>query len=59
MRREVGHFYMRQMARNRRNSYYEFAIVDGHRQRALGRAERAIADWKAIGSSDSRRLPAM
>jgi diguanylate cyclase (GGDEF)-like protein/PAS domain S-box-containing protein len=39
MRREVEHFYLRQVARNRKSSYYEFAIVDAHgRERWVGQS---------------------
>jgi PAS domain S-box-containing protein len=49
MRREVSHFYMRQMARNRRNSYYEFAIVDGHgRERWVGQNVQLLTEGDRI-----------
>lgn len=45
MRREVGHFYMRQMARSRKTSYYEFAIVDGHgRERWIGQNVQLLTE---------------
>ena len=49
MRREVGHFYMRQMARSRKTSYYEFAIVDGHgRERWIGQNVQLLADGNQL-----------
>ena len=43
MRREVERFYLRQVARNRRSSYYEFAVVDGHgRERWVGQSVQIL-----------------
>ncbi len=64
MRREVGHFYMRQMARGRKTSYYEFAIVDGHgRERWIGQNVQLLADgnqligFQAIARDITERKP--
>ncbi len=44
MRREVEHFYLRQNARNRKTSYYELPIVDGHgRERWIGLNAQVLA----------------
>jgi len=49
MRREVGHFYMRQMARSRKTSYYEFAIVDGHgRERWIGQNVQLLTEGNKL-----------
>lgn len=43
-RKEAARFYMRQFARKRENSYYEFPVVDGHgRERWLGQNAQPIA----------------
>ena len=45
MRREVEHFYLRQNARNRKTSYYEFPIVDGHgRERWIGQNVQVLTE---------------
>lgn len=49
MRREVEHFYLRQAARNRKSSYYEFPIVDGHgRERWVGLNAQVLTEGKKI-----------
>jgi diguanylate cyclase (GGDEF)-like protein/PAS domain S-box-containing protein len=48
MRREVEHFYLRQTARNRKNSYFEFPIVDGHgRERWIGQSVQTLTEGSA------------
>lgn len=43
-RKEAARFYLRQFARKRENSYYEFPVVDGHgRERWLGQNAQPIA----------------
>lgn len=43
-RKEAARFYLRQFARKRENSYYEFPVVDGHgRERWLGQSVQLIA----------------
>ena len=51
MRRDVEHFYLRQTARNRKSSYYEFPIVDGHgRERWIGQNVQVLTnDGKIVG----------
>ncbi len=45
MRREVEHFYLRQTARNRKSSYFEFPVVDGHgRERWIGQNVQTLTD---------------
>ncbi len=49
MRREVERFYLRQTARNRRNSYYEFPILDGHgRERWIGLNAQILSEGDEI-----------
>jgi len=49
MRREVEHFYLRQTARNRKSSYYEFPILDGHgRERWIGQNVQVLAEGNRI-----------
>ena len=49
MRREVERFYMRQTARNRKSSYYEFAIVDGHgRERWIGQNVQMLTEGDVV-----------
>ena len=43
-RKEVERFYMRQFARQRKNSYYEFPILDGHgHERWIGQNAQPIS----------------
>ena len=51
MRRAVERFYLRQNARGRRNSYYEFPIVDGHgRERWVGQNVQVLMEGdKTVG----------
>jgi diguanylate cyclase (GGDEF)-like protein/PAS domain S-box-containing protein len=51
VRRQVERFYMRQNARNRRNSYYEFPVLDGHgRERWIGlNAQALVKDNEIAG----------
>jgi diguanylate cyclase (GGDEF)-like protein/PAS domain S-box-containing protein len=51
MRREVEHFYLRQAARGRKSSYYEFPIVDGHgRERWVGQNVQTLTEGaKLVG----------
>ncbi|HXJ41940.1 MAG TPA: diguanylate cyclase, partial [Bryobacteraceae bacterium] len=42
-RKEVEHFYLRQYARKRKNSYFEFPVLDGHgRERWIGQNAQLI-----------------
>ena len=45
MRRAVEHFYLRQTARKRKTSYFEFPIVDGHgRERWIGQNVQTLTE---------------
>ena len=49
MRREVEHFYLRQAARNRKSSYYEFPIIDGHgRERWVGQNVQVLMNGRRL-----------
>ncbi len=49
MRREVEHFYLRQAARNRKGSYSEFPIIDGHgRERWIGVNVQVLSEGSRI-----------
>jgi diguanylate cyclase (GGDEF)-like protein/PAS domain S-box-containing protein len=50
-RREVANFYIRQFAKQRPNTYYEYPVVDGHgRERWLGQnLQLVIEDGKVVG----------